>query len=406
VKYDFDTVCDRSNTNCSKWDAVATMFGSPEVIPMWVADMDFPCAQPVTAALIQRSEHQFYGYTQAGRNVIEAVVDRMQRKFNWKIKPEWVVFTPGVVPALGASVRALTHPGDEIILQQPVYYPFFGAVTLSGCQIANNGLKLINGRYEMDLEDLEQKFHSKPGMHATPSRVKGIIICNPQNPVGRLWNKEELTKMGQIVIRHGGVVIADEIHCELLFKGYKHTPFASISEEFEQNSVVCMAPSKTFNLAGLSASSIIIPNKKLRESFNNIRSGILPGPNLFGLTGLEAAYRYGDEWLEQVLDYLQGNLDFTLDYFEKKIPRIQVIKPQGTYLLWLDCRALGMDDMALRKFMREKAKVGFDDGFLFGTGGNGFQRMNIACPRSLLAEALKRIEEAVRGNSPTGMSVS
>jgi cysteine-S-conjugate beta-lyase len=402
VKYNFDEVCDRSNTNCSKWDARGAIFGNPDVIPMWVADMDFPCAQPVVDALKKRSEHPFYGYTQAGRDIAAAVVERMQRKFNWKINPEWVVFTPGVVPALGAAVRALTHPGDEIILQEPVYYPFFGAVTLSGCQIANNGLRLVDGRYEMDFEDLEQKFHSKPGMHAAPSRVKAIIICNPQNPVGRLWNKEELIKMGQIVIGHGGVVISDEIHCELLFKGYKHTPFASISEEFEQNSIVCMAPSKTFNLAGLGASSIIIPNKKLRENFNNIRSGILPGPNLYGLTGLEASYRYGDEWLEQVLDYLQENLDFTMDYFEKKIPLIKVIKPQGTYLLWLDCRGLGMDNLSLRSFMRVKAGVGFDDGFLFGSAGSGFQRMNIACPRSILAEALRRIEEAVRGNSLTG----
>jgi cysteine-S-conjugate beta-lyase len=395
VKYDFDTVCDRTNTNCAKWDARAALFGSADVIPMWVADMDFPCAQPVIEALKKRSEHPFYGYTQAGSNVIEAVVERMQRKFNWKIRPEWVVFTPGVVPALGAAVRALTHPGDEIILQEPVYYPFFGAVTSSGCQIVNNGLKLIHGRYEMDYEDLERKFHGKLGMGPGSSRAKAIIICNPQNPVGRLWDKDELTKMGQIVIRHGGVIISDEIHCELLFRGYRHTPFASISEEFEQNSLVCMAPSKTFNLAGLGASSIIIPNKKLRESFNNIRSGILPGPNLYGLTGLEAAYRYGDEWLEQVLDYLQANLDFLLEYFASKIPRIKVVQPQGTYLIWLDCRGLGMDDLSLRKFMREKARVGFDDGFLFGTAGSGFQRMNIACPHALLAEALSRIEKAV-----------
>ncbi len=395
MKYDFDTVCDRSNTNCAKWDARAAMFGSRDVIPMWVADMDFPCAQPVVEALKKRSEHPFYGYTQAGTNITEAVVERMERKFNWKIRPEWIVFTPGVVPALTVAVRALTHPGDEIILQEPVYYPFFGAVTSSGCQIANNGLRFIDGQYEMDYKDLEKKFHSKPGMHTAPSRVKAIILCNPQNPVGRLWNKDELTRMGQIVIGHGGIVISDEIHCELLFRGYRHTPFASISEEFEQNSLVCMAPSKTFNLAGLSASSIIIPNKKLRESFNNIKTSILPGPSLYGLTGLEAAYRYGDEWLEQVLDYLQANLEFTLEYFARNIPLIPVVKPQGTYLLWLDCRKLGMNDLALRTFMRVKARVGLDDGFLFGAAGSGFQRMNIACPRSLLAEALSRIEKAV-----------
>jgi cystathionine beta-lyase len=395
MKYDFDRVCDRRNTNCVKWDAVSSVFGREDVLPMWVADMDFPVAQPIVEALNKRVEHDFYGYTQPGSSVIEAVVDRMQRKFNWKIQPEWVVFTPGVVPALHTAVRAFTHPGDEVILQEPVYYPFFPAVTSSGCQIVNNELKLIDGRYEMDYEDLEGKFNLRTGMRSSPSRVKAIILCNPHNPVGRLWNREELTRMGEIVIRHGAIVISDEIHCEILFKGYEHTPFASISEEFEQNCVVCMAPSKTFNLAGLGASSIIIPNKKLRDDFVNAKAGILPGPNLFGLTALEAAYRLGDEWLEQLLDYLQSNLDYTIEYFERRIPKIKVIKPQGTYLIWLDCRELGMDAMALRSFMREKARVGFDDGFLFGAGGAGFQRMNIACPRAILKEALMRIEATV-----------
>jgi len=395
MKYDFDRVCDRRNTNCVKWDAVSSVFGRDDVLPMWVADMDFPVAQPIVEALNKRVEHDFYGYTQPGSSVIEAVVDRMQRKFNWKIQPEWVVFTPGVVPALHTAVRAFTHPGDEVILQEPVYYPFFPAVTSSGCQIVNNELKLINGCYEMDYEDLESKFNLRTGMRSSPSRVKAIILCNPHNPVGRLWNREELTRMGEIVIRHGAIVISDEIHCEILFKGYEHTPFASISEEFEQNCVVCMAPSKTFNLAGLGASSIIIPNKKLRDDFVNAKAGILPGPNLFGLTALEAAYRLGDEWLEQLLDYLQSNLDYTIEYFERRIPKIKVIRPQGTYLIWLDCRELGMDAMALRSFMREKARVGFDDGFLFGAAGVGFQRMNIACPRAILKEALMRIEATV-----------
>jgi cystathionine beta-lyase len=246
----------------------------------------------------------------------------------------------------------------------------------------------------MDFVDLESKFHPKTGMRDTPSRAKTIVLCNPHNPIGRLWNREELTRLGEIAIGNGATVISDEIHCEILFKGYKHTPFAIISGDFEQNCIVCMAPSKTFNLAGLQASSIIIPNKKLRDSFNEARAGI-PSPNLFGLAAMEAAYRYGDEWLEQLLEYLQENLEFTLEYFIQKIPRITVIKPQATYLLWLDCRALGLDDMTLRGFMREKARVGLDDGFLFGAGGSGFQRMNIACPRSILEEALHRIEIAV-----------
>jgi len=395
MKYDFNQICDRKNTNCFKWDFIQSIFGNDDVIPMWVADMDFPVATPIVEALKRRAEHEFYGYTKASTDVIQSVVDRMWDKYAWKIKPEWIVFTPGVVPALNITVRMLTHPGDEIILQEPVYYPFFPAVTFSGCQIVNNQLKLINGRYEMDYEDLEHQFHARIGMLPVPNRIKAIMLCNPHNPVGRLWSKEELTKLGDIAIKHGVVVISDEIHCELLFKDHQHTPFASISEEFEQNSIVCMSPSKTFNLAGLEVSSIIIPNKKLRHLFINTRTGILPEPNLFGYTALEAAYRFGDEWLDQLLDYLQGNLDFLLKYFANRIPKIKVIKPQGTYLIWLDCRDLGMDDMTLRNFMRDKAKVGFDDGFLFGSGGSGFQRMNIACPRPIIEEALIRIETMV-----------
>jgi cystathionine beta-lyase len=363
---------------------------------MWIADMDFPAPQPVVEALKKRAEHPCYGYTKPSTGVIEAMTERIQRKFNWKIKPEWIVFTPGLIPALHVAVRAVTHPGDEVILQEPVYYPFFKAVTSSGCQIVNNGLKLIDGRYEMDYEDLESKFLPKGGMISADSgNVKAIILCNPHNPVGRIWNKEELVRMGEIAMLHGAVVISDEVHCEILFKGYRHTPFASISEEFEQSCILCMSPTKTFNLAGLEVSSIIIPNKKLRNDFSNMRSGILPGPNLFGYVALEAAYRLGDEWLKQVLDYLQGNLDFMLAYFADRIPRIKVIQPQGTYLIWLDCRQLGMDDLSLKNFIREKARVGLNDGFLFGKAGSGFQRMNIACPRSILEEALRRIEITV-----------
>jgi cysteine-S-conjugate beta-lyase len=395
MRYNLDDVCDRKGTDCSKWDYVKPIFGHEDVLPLWVADMDFPAAQPIVEALKKRAEHPFYGYTQPGSNVIESVVERLKHKFGWKIEPEWVVFTPGVIPALNIAIRAFTRPGDEVVLQPPVYFPFFSAVTGSGCQIASNPLNLINGRYEMDYADLEKHFSPKQGMHSAPSRAKAIILCNPQNPVGRLWTREEQSKLGEIVISHGGLVISDEIHCEILFKGFQHTPFGSISEEFAQNSVVCLSPSKTFSLAGLEVSSIIIANKKLRQEFANMRSGLVPGPNLFGYTALEAAYRYGDEWLGQVLDYLNANLEFMTSYFENRIPRIKVIKPMGTYLVWLDCRALHLDDEELKDFMRKKARVGFDDGYLFGNGGSGFERINIACPRAILQEALNRIEKAV-----------
>lgn len=395
MKYDFDRVHARQNRNSVKWDAVEDIFGSRDIIPMWVADMDFPAAQPIVDALTERAGHRFYGYTRAGQSLIEAVVERVKKKFNWKIEPQWVVFTPGVIPALHVAVKALTHPGDEVILQEPVYYPFFPVVKQNGCHVLTNELKLCGGCYQMDFADLESKFLPRAGMGVDiPSRAKALILCNPHNPIGRLWSVEELRRLGEIVIGNNAAVISDEVHCELLYQGHRHTPFAAVSEEFAQNSIVCMAPSKTFNLPGLEASSIIIPGKKLRKAFREARAGV-PGPNLFGLTAMEAAYRHGDEWLEQVLAYIEGNLEFTLDFFARKIPRIIPIRPQATYLLWLDCRKLGLDDMALRSFMRDKARVGMDDGFLFGAGGSGFQRMNIACPRSILEEALNRIEKAV-----------
>lgn len=394
MKYDFDRVYERRNTDCAKWDAMKAVFGRDDVIPMWVADMDFPSPEPVVAALKQRAAHPFYGYAMPSPGLTEAVVERVKRKFNWEIQPEWVVFTPGVISALSTAVRALTHPGDEIILQEPVYYPFFGVVKGSGCHIVHNRLKLHGGRYEMDFEDLEGRFLFESGTRVR-RRARAVIFCNPQNPIGRVWNYEELVRMGKIILHHNGVVISDEIHSELLYKGYRHIPFASISEEFAQNSITCMAPSKTFNLPGLDASSIIIPNKRLRDIYNDVRSSIVPGLNLFGLVAMETAYRHADEWLEQLLDYLQGNLETTMNYFEERIPKIKVIEPQATYLLWLDCRELGLDDTGLQDFMRKQARVGLDDGFLFGEGGSGFQRMNIACPRSILKEALERIEAAV-----------
>jgi len=395
MKYDFDKIYPRHNTDCVKWDTIKKIFGSEDVIPMWVADMDFPAARPVVDALKERAAHEFYGYTQPSASLIDSVVCRLERKFGWRIQPEWIVFTPGVIPAISVAIRSLSHTGDGIILQEPVYYPFFSCVKQSGCQIVTNELKLSQGHYEMDFSGLESKFNNRSGIFDTDSQPKAIILCNPHNPIGRVWSREELTRLGEIVIGQGATVISDEIHCELLFKGYKHTPFASISSEFEQNCIVCIAPSKTFNLPGLQASSIIIPNKKLRDNFNSIKRSIVHTPNLFGLVAMEAAYRYGDKWLKELLDYLQVNLDLAMAYFADRIPQIRVIEPQGTYLIWLDCRALGFDNMALRTFLHDKAKVGLDDGFLFGVSGSGFQRMNIACPRAVLKEALVRIENAV-----------
>ncbi len=395
MKYDFDRVVNRKGTASMKWDTVSSLFGEEDILPMWVADMDFPSAKPITDAIIERAGHQVFGYTLPEKSVTGAIVDRIQQKYGWSINPEWIVFTPGVIPSIHAAIRAFTHPGDDIIIQGPVYYPFWSALHDCGCQVANNQLKLLDRHYEIDYNDLKSKFAPKDGMSPTASRARMMILCSPHNPVGRVWTRDELVQMGEIVIERGALMLSDEIHCELLFKGAKHIPFASISKEFEQHSVLCMAPSKTFNLAGLNASIIIIPNEELRLRFNAAKQGIVTRVNLFGLTAMEAAYRHGDEWLAQLLEYLQGNLDYLMAYLEQKIPRIEVIKPEGTYLVWLDCRKLGLDDAELRSFMRKKARVGLDDGYLFGPSGSGFQRINIACPRSTLSEALLRIEEAV-----------
>jgi len=394
--YDFDKIIPRNNTNCAKWDLSPFLFGETDVIPMWVADMDLPVAKPIIEALKKRLEHEIFGYSvPIPYSTLMAVVNRMKRNYDWDVKPEWIVATPGVVPAMHNAVRAFTNPGDAVVHQEPVYYHFHGAIEGSGCQRASNELILRNGRYGIDYADLASKFEPKMGMYPTPSRAKMLMLCNPHNPVGRVWTREELAKMGEIAISNDAVVVSNEIHCEVLFKGHQHIPFASISEEFEQNSVVCMAPSKTFNVAGLEASVIIIPNDKLRKRFEETRSGILPKVNVMGLVALEAAYDKGDVWLEQFLDYLQGNYEFLAEYIKNRIPSIKVIEPEGTYLIWLDCRKLGMNPEALKEFMNHKARVGLDHGFVFGSGGAGFERMNIACPRATLEEALKRIEKAV-----------
>ncbi len=394
MEYDFDRILDRSASDSAKWNTRA-MFGDDDVIPMWVADMDFPIARPITEALRKRTEHAVYGYSYVRNSLLEAVVNRMHQKYNWKIDPEWIVFTPGVIPALNVAIRAYTHPGDEVIIQDPVYHPFWSAIKQSGCVVASNPLRFENGRYTFDVADLESKFVSNQGMKPVPSRVKMMILCNPHNPIGRVWKLDELKTIGEIIINNEAIVVSDEIHCELLYKGQKHIPFASISDEFAQSSVVCQGGSKTFNLAGIPASTIIIPNPKLRRAFSNARSGIVPQPSVFGLVALEAAYREGDEWLEQVLSYLEKNLQLLERYIAKNIPQISVIKPEGTYLVWLDCRKLGLDNRSMQVFFREKAKVGLDDGYIFGPAGIGFQRMNIACPSTILTEALKRIDQAV-----------
>lgn len=390
MKYNFDKTVDRYNTASLKWDGAHSFLGdrAKGALPMWVADMDFQVAQEIIDALQKRVEHGIFGYPLCSESYYTAVIGWMQRHFNWAVSKEWIYFCPGIVPALNYIVQAFTKEGDSIMIQSPVYYPFTNCIVNNGRSVVLNCLKLENGRYTMDYEDLEHKL--------ADSKVKLLILCNPHNPVGRVWSKAELTKLGEICLKHKVLVVSDEIHADLTFKGFKTTAFAGISEEFANNTIVCTAASKTFNLAGLQVSNIIIPNKELGFTFaGHMKKLHLIRPNIFGMIATETAYNCGDEWLEQVKDYLQANLDYLTDYINSNIRKIKVVKPEGTYLIWLDCRELGMTIEELKSFMLKKAKVAMDDGYLFGPGGEGFTRINIACPRANLTEALNRISRAV-----------
>jgi cystathionine beta-lyase len=388
MKYNFDEVIDRTHYHSVKWDELETRFGVKDALPMWIADMEFRSPKPVIEAIKKAAEHGIYGYTSRPDSYYQAIIDWMERRHHWKVKKDWLAFSPGVVPALSFIIRAFTQPGDKIVVQPPVYYPFFKVIENNGCHVVNNPLRIGNKKYFMDYDDLERKVDDP--------RVKLLILCSPHNPVGRVWQKEELIILGEICLEHNIIVVSDEIHADILFKGYKHTPFASISSAFAHHSITCTAPSKTFNLAGLQTSTIIIPNKKYYKIYNNILDSFaLDENNVFGLVALEAAYRYGEEWLEQLLSYLNENLDFLMKYFRERIPKIKVIKPEGTYLVWLDCRQLGLNTKDLNNFMTKKARVALDDGYWFGTEGKGFMRINIGCPRFFLEEGLKKIERAV-----------
>ncbi|KQL46042.1 cystathionine beta-lyase [Brevibacillus choshinensis] len=387
MRYDFDKVINRFQTASIKWDESENLFGEKDLIPMWVADMDFMAPAPVIEAMKERVEHGIFGYTLRPESYYEAVIGWMKRRHQWSVQKEWICHCPGVVPALNYIVQAFTQPGDKVVIQPPVYYPFTNVVEGNGRQVVHNPLRYENGSYMMDFDDLQRKMDPD---------VKLLILCNPHNPGGRVWTREELTELGNICIRNNVHIVSDEIHGDLVLKGHTHTPFAAISKEFAENSIVCTAPSKTFNLAGLQASNIIIPNETYREIFQATMNTLaIRLTNTFGVVATESAYRYGDEWLDQLLEYLQQNLDFLTEYVEKRINGIKVIKPEATYLVWLDCRELGMDTETLQEFILKQAKVAVNQGFTFGLGGEGFIRMNIACPRSVLEEGLSRIEKAV-----------
>ncbi|HEY3315220.1 MAG TPA: PatB family C-S lyase [Bacillota bacterium] len=394
MRYDFDRVIDRRQTNCVKWDLNRPLFGREDVLDMWVADMDFPAPEPVVEAIRKRAEHPVYGYSFPPDSLYGAIVERLDRYYGWRIKPEWVVFTAGVVNGLYSAVRAFARPGDEVIIQPPVYYPFFGAVKDNGGQLLHNQLRFDGRRYTMDLDGLRELFAAKADFPARTPRVKALILCSPHNPVGRVWSHAELTELSRICLENGCPVLSDEIHCDLLLEGVRHTVTATVSEEIERNTLTFMSASKTFNLAGLSTSFMVIPNDRWRRDFVTSRNGD-NGGNLFGYAALEAAYRQGDEYLAQLRRYITANVRYFTDYVRTRIPRVGVVEPEGTYLVWVDLRELGLDPQALQRLMREAGRLALDDGFAFGPGGEGFQRFNLACPRATVEEALGRLAKAV-----------
>lgn len=392
MQFNFDTIHNRRNTGSLKWDCTEKIFKDRDILPMWIADMDFLAPHNIVEAIGRRNEHGIFGYTESMPEAYcNAIISWVYKRHKWLIKREWLNYTPGVVPALSAAIMTYTEIGDKVVIQSPVYPPFYRIIQDNGRELVNNPLKLKNGHYEVDYNDLEIKFKSG---------VKMMILCSPHNPVGRVWTQEELIQLGELCLKNKVLLVSDEIHSDIVFSNHKHTPVASISKELAENSITCIAASKTFGIAGLATSTVIIPNMGLRAQYTNkIQSMGIEMGNIFGIIASEAAYKYGEEWLEHLLIYIQENLEFLMDYFDRNIPEINVIKPDGTYLVWLDCRNLGLNSKDLLEFMIHKAKIGLNDGTTFGIGGEGFLRINIACPRGILIEGLKRIERAILGKS-------
>ncbi len=360
-----------------------------DVLPLWVADMDFKVPDEVTEEMKKRCDHGIFGYTESRESYFEAVKDWIYTHHNWEVKRQYLVKTPGVVFALATAVKAFTNTGDSVLIQKPVYYPFTSVIEDNGRIAVNNSLVLKNGRYEIDFTDFEEKIRKH--------NIKLFLLCSPHNPVGRVWRKEELIKMADICVKNGVIIVSDEIHSDFVWGENKHTTMGVLGEKYMNNIVVCTAPSKTFNLAGLQASNIFIPNRELRHKFKAERDKTgYTLLNIMALIACEAAYRYGNEWYEEVKKYIYSNIEFTDKFLKENIPQVKLIYPEGTYLMWLDFGSLNISDEKLNDIIVNKAKLWLDGGSIFGEEGKGFERINAACPRSVLKEALERIEKAVK----------
>lgn len=387
MMWNFDEPTGREGTNCIKYDRREEIFGNKDIIPMWVADMDFNSPDFVTSALSDQLKNNIYGYSFRPPEYYSSITDWIKYRHNWSVLREWIIFTPGIVPALNFCTLAFTRPGDKIIVQPPVYFPFFSAVECHGRTLVNNQLKEEEGRWVMDFESLVNTIDDKTRM---------IILSNPHNPVGRVWTHEELIQLADICLKNNILILSDEIHCDLVLPGFRHTPVASLSEEIAENTITCMAPSKTFNLAGLATSTVIISNPQLRKSFNRIVESLHVGNgNIFGTAASVAAYTHGHEWLTALLDYIDNNVAFVEDYCMKMIPEIIPVQPEATYMIWLDCRKLGMKGKELQSFFVNRAGIGMNEGSTFGAGGEGFMRMNLGTTHKTVNKAMEQIEKAV-----------
>lgn len=384
MKYDFDKTIDRCATNSYKWDS------APEgVLPMWVADMDFRTAPAIIDALQKRVAHGIFGYTRVPDAYYDAVTSWFSRRHGWDIDREWIIYTSGVVPAVSAVIKALTVPGDKVIVQTPVYNCFFSSIRNNGCEIVSNPLRRTADTYEMDFDALERC--------AADPRTKVMLLCNPHNPAGRVWTPDELTRLGNICLRNGVTVVADEIHCELVYQGFKYTPFASLSDAFLHRSVTCVSPSKAFNIAGLQIANIVAFDNDLRSRIDKaININEVCDVNPFGVAATIAAYNEGEEWLNQLVDYLHGNYEAMAEFCRRELPEFPITRLEGTYLVWMDCSSLGMPSDALEHALLEDARLWLNAGTMYGAEGEGYMRWNIACPRSVMLDGHNRFLNFVR----------
>lgn len=386
MKYNFDEVIDRNGNRAAKYDERIKKFGTNDVIPLWVADMDFRTAQPIIDACKAKAEEGIWGYTSRPESYFTAVQNWQKKRNNWDVDTALMSWSLGVVPALSSIVKIFSHTGDKVMIQTPVYSEFYDVVEAWGRVVVENQIVEQDGKWVIDFNDFEAK----------AKEVKIFLLCNPHNPLGIVWDPEDLRKMAEICIANDVLLVSDEIHSDLIFHGKKHTPTATLSEDIANHIITCVSATKTFNLAGLQASTTIFPNMEMKQKFDRFWMNMdIHRNNAFSSVAMEAAYNEGEEWLEQLLTYLSDNFDFIKDYCRKYIPKIKPNVPDATYLVWLDCRELGMSNEALRRFMIEKAGIGLNEGYTFGRSLSGFMRLNAACPRSILAKALEQLKKAV-----------